>query len=540
MSRSWPQGGATVITRLFGALAVSSWLVTASPAGAAEVLEIQLEHLQIPINLRHLQRWSQGHNQLSWEADLANGGSDQDLWLGLLKPDSRRELKQLLRAPLLRDRSFGRQLLDSWAGGQLLGELGELLTTEAGKPTTGQLQASLRQLLRQQREVSLIDLLVALPEPRLNLRLDGLLELAAQWRRQLGQQRHALRDLALMGLPPRRAEPLHEADGPPAHLQRLSLVVPHRRNPLPVEIWASAQPGRAERPWVLLLPGLGGNADQLGWLASALAQRGWTTVALQHPGSDSAALKASLAGQRPPPGAEVLAERLADVKALLAAQRAGGLPVRGDGMVLLGHSLGGVTALMAAGLKPEPGLDRRCARAVERLPLTNLSLLLQCQLPAAALPPALPRPAELRGVVLFNSFGSLLWPERGLRELRVPALLVGGSLDLVTPPLQEQLELFLPVGHPGSRLALVQGGSHFSPLRLAPGDEALFRLGSDWVGVEPEAVQGLLLGMTSDFLDSLAGAGAGAGAPGSSQRLLHRGVTAYVLDPAAAARWRGR
>jgi hypothetical protein len=138
--------------------------------------------------------------------------------------------------------------------------------------------------------------------------------------------------------------------------------------------------------------------------------------------------------------------------------------------------------------------------------------------------------------VLFNSFGSLLWPERGLRELRVPALLVGGSLDLVTPPLQEQLELFLPVGHPRSRLALVQGGSHFSPLRLAPGDEALFRLGSDWVGVEPEAVQGLLLGMTSDFLDSLAR----PATPGSSQRLLHRGVTAYVLDPAAAARWRGR
>jgi hypothetical protein len=95
-------------------------------------------------------------------------------------------------------------------------------------------------------------------------------------------------------------------------------------------------------------------------------------------------------------------------------------------------------------------------------------------------------------------------------------------------------------------LALVEGGSHFSPLRLPPGDEALFRLGSDWVGVDPEAVQGLLLGLTSDFLDSLAGPAArqvARPAPpgsGSSQRLLHRGVTAYVLDPAAAARWRGR
>ena len=536
MSRFWPQGGAAVLTRLLGALTVSSWLVVAGPAGAAEVLQIQLEHLQIPINLRNLERWSHGDPHLSLEADLANGGSDQAIWLGLLKPASRRELKELLRAPLLRDRSFGRQLLDSWAGGQLLGELGELLTTEAGQPTTGQLQASLRQLLLEKRAVSLIDLLVALPEPHLNLRLDGLLELAAQWRRQLRQQRHALRELAGMGLPQHRAASPWDRGGPMGHHQHLTLVVPHRPIPLPVEIWSPLRPGRVDRPWVLLLPGLGGNADQLGWLASALAQQGWTTVVLQHPGSDAAALKASLQGRRPPPGAEVLAERLADVKALLAAQGAGGLPVQGDGVVLLGHSLGGVTALLAAGLKPEPGLDRRCARAVDRLPLTNLSLLLQCQLPAAALPPALPRPQGLRGVVLFNSFGSLLWPDRGLRDLRVPALLVGGSLDLVTPPLQEQLELFRPVGDPRSRLALVAGGSHFSPLRLPPGDEALFRLGSDLVGVDPEAVQGVLLALTSDFLDSLDL----AAPPRSSQRLFHRGVTAYLLDPSTVAHWRSR
>ncbi len=506
------------------------------PVRAAEILDIQLEHLQIPINLRQLERWSHGDAHLSKEADLANGGSDQGIWLGLLKPSSRRELKALLRAPLLRDRGFGRQLLDSWAGGQLLGELGELLTTEAGQPTTAMLQASLRQLLLEKREVSLIDLLVALPESHLNLRLDGLLDLAAQWRMQLRQQRHALRELAVMGLPQRRSDHLPDQGSPMAQHQHLALAVPHRRVPLPVEIWTPAQPGAGDRPWLLLLPGLGGNADQLGWLARALAQQGWGTVVLQHPGSDAAALKASLEGQRPPPGAEVLAERLADVKAVLAAQQDGVVPVRGDGVVLLGHSLGGVTALLAAGLKPESGLDRRCEQAVDHLLLTNLSLLLQCQLPAAALPSALPRLAELRGVVLFNSFGALLWPDRGLRSLQVPALVVGGSLDLVTPPLQEQLELFLPVGDPRSRLVLVEGGSHFSPLRLAAGDEALFRLGSDLVGVDPEAVQGLLLAITTDFLNSLAG----PPPPSPSERLSHRGVTAYVLDPRMAARWRRR
>ena len=136
-------------------------------------------------------------------------------------------------------------------------------------------------------------------------------------------------------------------------------------------------------------------------------------------------------------------------------------------------------------------------------------------------------------MVVFNSFGSLLWPLHGLKRLGVPVLMVGGSLDLVTPPIAEQLELFLPVGHDRSRLVLVEGGSHFSPVHVAAREEVLFRLGSDLVGQDPRTVQRLLLRLTSEFLQTL------------EQPLLmppqlrvQEGVTAYVLDPAAAGRWR--
>ena len=56
-------------------------------------------------------------------------------------------------------------------------------------------------------------------------------------------------------------------------------------------------------------------------------------------------------------------------------------------------------------------------------------------------------------------------------------LMVGGSLDLITPPLEEQLQLFLPAGHAHSRLVLVEGGSHFSPVRMVERQEAVLRLG---------------------------------------------------------------
>jgi predicted dienelactone hydrolase len=516
---------------------LASLLIVGSAAGgpvaAAEVLELRFDGLEIPISLDQLDLWTQGK--------LGRSGAAADLavWLELLDPDSRRDLMKLLRAPLLRDTSFGQQLLDTWAGSQMMARLGDLLTTPEGRNTTGVLQTTLQQLLKGQQEVSTIGLLRALPLPRLSLQLDGLYDLAAQWRQQLQLQRQALLGLRALPLPERQSRPLLLSDRVTRSPLRQGLVVAHRHQPLPLEIWSppastSAGTGGSSRPWLLVMPGLGGNADQFGWLAGALAERGWPVVVIQHPGSDGPALKAALDGQRPPPGAETLAVRLADVEAVLAAQRRGVLPVQGDGVVLVGHSMGGLSALMAAGLTPESGLGGRCRKALDRLPIANPSRLLQCQLPSTGLPATPPRPADLRALVLFNGFGSLLWPKRGLAALGVPVLMVGGSLDLVTPPLEEQVRLFLPGSDPRSRLVLVEGGSHFSPVRTMTKDEVLIRLDADLVGVDPLKVQGALLNLTTDYLQTLQ-----QPLLLPAQRRRQEGVTLYVLDAAAARRWNG-
>ena len=55
----------------------------------------------------------------------------------------------------------------------------------------------------------------------------------------------------------------------------------------------------------------------LSWLAAALADRGWPVLVVEHPGSDQQAIQASLLGDAPPPGAETLPQRLADLQAVL-------------------------------------------------------------------------------------------------------------------------------------------------------------------------------------------------------------------------------
>ena len=157
------------------------------------------------------------------------------MWLDLLDPVSQASLRRLLQAPLLRDRSFGSQLLDSWAGGQLLDEVGNLLTTADGRSTTALLQATLRQQLLQRRQVTLLSLLRGLPEQRLSLRIDALVVLAEQWRRQIRQQQRALQALQQLELPRVAGRTPYLGDLPAAPRPNL-LPVAHRREPLPLEL----------------------------------------------------------------------------------------------------------------------------------------------------------------------------------------------------------------------------------------------------------------------------------------------------------------
>lgn len=177
---------------------------------------------------------------------------------------------------------------------------------------------------------------------------------------------------------------------------------------------------------------------------------------------------------------------------------------------------------------------------MDDLPLSNLSRLLQCQIQDVALPASTP-PASLAGVVGLNSFGSLLWPRRVPVASDVPVLLSGGSLDLITPPISEQLGLLraLP-SNPGTRAVLVEGASHFSPVRVegqsgGQGDD-LFQLGEEFVGVQPLQVQALLEQEILRFLEILESGRRGETAGGDAEHVQVGSLHLYRLNQAGAAR----
>ena len=471
------------------------------PVAAAERLEVEIDDVVLPVGVRDLGRW------------VRSSGTDRSElhnWLMLLDQDSRDGLMRLLRAPVLTRRSFGQQMLRSWAAGPLLDALSALIRVEGDRPFSSErVLTTLESLLQESESVSTLDLLEALPSERLRLDLDALVLAASRWRMQL--QRHQRLLTFLASSAPVADEQVVTPPLQPGVSMRLArLKAQHRKAALEVQIWTPpVASGAAKRSWVLLMPGLGGDPEHFQWLARALAAAGWPVAVLEHPGSDAAAVQALLEGRLPFAGAEALRERLQDLDTVLEAQRSGVLPVDGEQVILVGHSLGALTALLATGVIPVNGLDERCREALGDLPLTNLSHLLQCELAAGGVLKGLDPPSDVRAVVGLNSFGSLIWPSSRGGRVRQPLMLMGGTLDLITPPLHEQLALLQALGeHPASRAVIVEGASHFSPIRVEgqsgsdQGDD-LFQLGEELVGVQPLAVQQLLTQELITFLEQV-------------------------------------
>jgi len=507
------------------------------PSRAAEQLQVQLDGVVIPLQISDL---------VAWGRSGGTGASELGIWLNLLEPQSRQGVLDLLRAPLINDRSMARQMLGSWAGRRLVDEVADIVRVD--EDTKGlTVLTTLESLLERQPEVSSLDLLEALPAERVRFDLDALLQAADHWRQQLLRQKLLVRRLSsetrevessLSALPATSAA----SAGAVARAPEIVLLpVPHRSSPLRLQIWRPLAGAAARRSWIVWMPGLGGSPDHFRWLGRALSDRGWSVLVLEHPGSDADAVQALLDGRRSPPGAEVLPDRLRDLTAVVSARQQGRLFLPGQKLVLGGHSLGALTALLAAGARPQPGLHRRCIAALDDLPFSNLSRLLQCQMEEVHLPEVTPL-RGLAAVIGMNSFGSLLWPRDRPFDLPVPVLFTGGTLDLITPPQSEQLGLMLALAsHPASRAVLVQGASHFSPVRVegqAGGGrgEDLFQLGEELVGVQPLQVQTLLEQEISRFLVQLE-QGSDVGLPSNGSEHLRVGnLHMHRLDQSGAAR----
>lgn len=160
--------------------------------------------------------------------------------------------------------------------------------------------------------------------------------------------------------------------------RRLSVQAPERGSDLAVFVWypaaeggelalvgdnllfrgttarSNAALGEGRFPLVLLSHGSGGNAPNLGWLASRLAAEGFVVAAPNHPGSTS--------GDASQASTIKIWNRPADISAVVTALMADpsfGSRIDGGRVGMIGFSLGGNTALSLAGARVDAGAYAR-------------------------------------------------------------------------------------------------------------------------------------------------------------------------------------
>ena len=453
-------------------------MLLSPPALAAESITVRLGRLSQTVSLDDVQ------------AFVANGevrGALQ-LYRPLLSPG----LRESLQSEITLDPEVGQVILDELlmtpGGAQLLDTLRAIAPNVAGDD----LRVTLEQVSRSEEGLTLLSILRAMPQDTLEIDVGTLLTLASQFR--LAQmESKALGRIVRQAPEPEVVEPFDLLGIDPfttgsSQVDRWELLLrDHTRNrSIPVDIYWSKD---SHGPLVVISHGLGADRRFFAYLAKHLASHGLTVVAVEHPGSNVAALLSlpevdmaevdtaevdmaeaelpqTVAQSRILPATEFL-DRPRDITYVLNRLEKLNLysySLRGridtSQVTFIGHSLGGYTGLALAGADLDlRSLDDYC----QTISPVNVSPADWLQCAALDLPVkyANLRDSRITQLIAINPLTGLLFGQAGLSRVRVPTLVLASTHDAVTPMASQQLRPFMQLSGP-KHLITVVGGSHLS------------------------------------------------------------------------------
>ena len=174
--------------------------------------------------------------------------------------------------------------------------------------------------------------------------------------------------------------------------------------------------------------------------------------------------------------------------------------IRTDKVGVIGHSLGGFTALAVGGaLFDFNYLGNACSDFQNSILPFNLSLLFQCQV--RNLPSGEYRMHDDRVAAIFaiNPVTSSVFGPAGLGQINIPVMMVAGSNDYFAPAVAEQIEPFTWLQTEERYLVLVDNGTHFSFLRGNRQGDGVFNLPPELIGPDPQLAHSGLKALASVF-----------------------------------------
>ncbi len=405
---------------------------------------------------------------------------------------------------------FINDLLRSSDGARLLEKIGLALPNSSVE----QLQAALFLAARQANGLSVIGFLRAYPEENVTIDATSAIAIALQLNASYWQSQ-AIGPMLEQELTVTEGGKFNPRFDPAAsgyqYVQEQTLILQdqQRQRTILVDLyWAD----NTEGPLIVLSHGFGSDRKFLTYLARHLASYGFTVASLEHPGSNFSWLSGVSLGGSPGDllSASEFLDRPKDVSFVLDQlaklnQEYG--PLEGkfntQQVSVIGHSLGGFTALALAGGQLNLRELRQFCK--NRSPIGRSPAdWFQCS--AADLPE---RREQLRDgrvvqVIALNPMTGRLFGNSGLTHVSVPTLVLTGTEDAIAPSLDHQLRPFAQLQSPKYLLAAI-GGTHLSVTDRANLNDALARstLVKERIGKEVDPLRQLVQGVSLAFVKQL-------------------------------------
>ena len=472
---------------------------SANDSKAAEKINIKFEEMSIPLKI----------DQLSNLETYKSDSKEVIDWFkqnGFLRIF---ELSKFLKFPVFKEESLNRQVLRSWVGRKILSELSNTIIVPNDKEGI-EIFNTIENLLEVKKEVSTLDILKALPSEEISLDMDNLILIVTSWKKELTEQQNLIQKLNSLKKTNKYflKRKVNKYDSEIIKVN-MKIYSNHRVDPLKIELWKNSK-NSYNKDLVIFMPGLGGDISNFRWIGRELSKRGWPVVFIDHKGSNSEALLEVLEGTDAiPSSADFFLYRIKDLDEVIKAYNSGKFGLKNNSYILMGHSLGALIALLYEGKLPENDFENRCNSALKDFALTNLSKLIQCQLNEIPLPKT-NNSKKSNGIIGFNSFGSIIWPNEQNSGIEMPVLLIGGTYDLITPLISEQFKVFLSTtSNPLNRFLIIEGASHFSPIRINDNysekieNNNVFKINKSFIGSNPNSVQNFSLKVIVEFLENI-------------------------------------
>lgn len=455
------------ITGFISSFAISiGWIITSTiPSLAAEKVTIKLGPIEQSLPVSDLEKFAQ------------TGEISKALkpYSPILTPQVRLMLNKKLEIKPDQGNKIVDNLLNSPAGSRLLKTIMIIMPDS----NIEQIKAGISLALRQTNGLSPIAFLKAYPKENVTIDVSSAITLASKinipyWQTQALS---SLLEQDLFVENPGFKPAFNPAELGTFTVEQETIILEdkNRNRTIPVDIyWGNISANQQlnnirENPLVIISHGFGSNRRFLAYLARHLASYGVTVAALDHPGSNVNALAGVSISNNP---ADLLApqefiDRPKDITFLLneleKINRSPGIlenKFNTEQVTIIGHSLGGYTALALAGAQLE--LDKLQTVCQHSLPIGQaLGDWIQCAAAQLSEKQINLRDRRIVSAIALNPLVGNLFGQNSLSNINIPTLILMGTEDLITPGINHQLRPFTQLKNSKYLLTAI-GGTHLS------------------------------------------------------------------------------